>query len=124
MCPYEDRRAPPPPGVYWTPPPPERRTTDHAPAMPMSERRRPPSSEKRDPFHVVHKVPSGDSPYVRAKHAQVYIEFYAGKLIFPPYLGFLILILAKHVNDLCFSLWKNSWYLKILTELYPCSGLQ
>ncbi|KAJ0263549.1 Protein POLLENLESS 3 [Hirschfeldia incana] len=68
MCPFEDRRAPP--RVYWTPPPPARRT-DHAAAIPMSERRGPPSSEKRDPFHVVHKVPSGDSPYVRAKHAQL-----------------------------------------------------
>ncbi|KAK3003917.1 hypothetical protein RJ639_019042 [Escallonia herrerae] len=27
------------------------------------------SSEKE--FHVIHKVPSGDGPYVRAKHAQV-----------------------------------------------------
>ncbi|KAG2242991.1 hypothetical protein Bca52824_095159 [Brassica carinata] len=67
MCHFEARRAPP--GVYWTPPPARR--TDHAAAMPMSERRRPPSSEKCDPFHIVHKVPSGDSPYVRAKHAQL-----------------------------------------------------
>jgi hypothetical protein len=27
--------------------------------------------EKKDLFHVVHKVPAGDSPYVRAKHLQV-----------------------------------------------------
>ncbi|XP_024004526.1 protein POLLENLESS 3 [Eutrema salsugineum] len=70
MCPCEDRR--PPPGAFWTPPPTSNtRTRDHAAAMPMSERRRPSSSEKRDPFHIVHKVPSGDSPYVRAKHAQL-----------------------------------------------------
>ena len=24
------------------------------------------------PFHVVHKLPAGDSPYVRAKHVQVF----------------------------------------------------
>jgi len=29
--------------------------------------------EKKDLFHVVHKVPAGDSPYVRAKHLQVSI---------------------------------------------------
>ncbi|KAG7542094.1 Tetratricopeptide repeat-containing domain [Arabidopsis thaliana x Arabidopsis arenosa] len=71
MCPCEERRAPP--GVYYTPPPAR---TSYVAAMPLSERRRPPfscssSSEKRDPFHIVHKVPSGDSPYVRAKHAQL-----------------------------------------------------
>ncbi|XBJ19136.1 hypothetical protein VPH35_010159 [Triticum aestivum] len=27
--------------------------------------------EKKDLFHVVHKVPAGDSPYVRAKHLQL-----------------------------------------------------
>ncbi|CAN8274340.1 unnamed protein product [Cochlearia groenlandica] len=71
MSPCEDRR--PPPGTFWTPPPTSNtRIRDYAAAMPMSDRRRPPSSsEKRDPFHIVHKVPSGDSPYVRAKHAQL-----------------------------------------------------
>ncbi|GMJ09021.1 SULPHUR DEFICIENCY-INDUCED 1 [Hibiscus trionum] len=29
------------------------------------------SSKKDDLFHVIHKVPHGDSPYVKAKHAQV-----------------------------------------------------
>lgn len=24
-----------------------------------------------EPFHVIHKVPFGDGPYVRGKHAQV-----------------------------------------------------
>jgi hypothetical protein len=27
---------------------------------------------KKDLFHVIHKVPAGDSPYVRAKHLQVH----------------------------------------------------
>lgn len=27
--------------------------------------------KEKEPFHVIHKVPSGDGPYVRAKHAQV-----------------------------------------------------
>ncbi|KAK1698080.1 hypothetical protein QYE76_014777 [Lolium multiflorum] len=34
-----------------------------------SSRRR--AAEKKDLFHVVHKVPAGDSPYVRAKHLQL-----------------------------------------------------
>ncbi|WOL08866.1 protein SULFUR DEFICIENCY-INDUCED 2-like [Canna indica] len=29
------------------------------------------SGEKKDLFHVIHKVPAGDSPYVRAKHLQL-----------------------------------------------------
>ncbi|KAM7521795.1 hypothetical protein LguiA_011697 [Lonicera macranthoides] len=29
------------------------------------------STKKEELFHVIHKVPSGDGPYVRAKHAQV-----------------------------------------------------
>ena len=28
-------------------------------------------SSKDEPFHVIHKVPPGDTPYVRAKYAQV-----------------------------------------------------
>ncbi|KAG9446910.1 hypothetical protein H6P81_013038 [Aristolochia fimbriata] len=31
----------------------------------------PKKGERKDLFHVIHKVPSGDSPYVRAKHAQL-----------------------------------------------------
>ncbi|ONH92967.1 hypothetical protein PRUPE_8G204700 [Prunus persica] len=30
-----------------------------------------PKGKKDDLYHVIHKVPSGDSPYVRAKHAQL-----------------------------------------------------
>lgn len=26
---------------------------------------------REDIYHVIHKVPNGDSPYVKAKHAQV-----------------------------------------------------
>ena len=29
--------------------------------------------KKEDLYHVIHKVPYGDSPYVKAKHAQVYM---------------------------------------------------
>uniref|UniRef100_A0ACD5T8S4 Uncharacterized protein n=1 Tax=Avena sativa TaxID=4498 RepID=A0ACD5T8S4_AVESA len=36
-----------------------------------SSRRRAGGGEKKDLFHVVHKVPAGDSPYVRAKHLQL-----------------------------------------------------
>ena len=30
------------------------------------------NGDKDSLFHVIHKVPFGDGPYVRAKHAQVY----------------------------------------------------
>ncbi|KAI3449874.1 hypothetical protein Pfo_006539 [Paulownia fortunei] len=30
-----------------------------------------PQKKEKDLFHVIHKVPSGDGPYVRAKHAQL-----------------------------------------------------
>lgn len=36
----------------------------------VSQRRR---GDKKDLFHVIHKVPSSDSPYGRAKHLQVLI---------------------------------------------------
>ncbi|CAK7345890.1 unnamed protein product [Dovyalis caffra] len=59
---------------FWTPPASWR--TPHSPGlamMPMSERKERVSSPncKRDLFHVIHKVPAGDSPYVRAKHVQL-----------------------------------------------------
>lgn len=31
-----------------------------------------PKGKKDDLYHVVHKVPYGDTPYVKAKHAQVF----------------------------------------------------
>lgn len=31
--------------------------------------------KKDELYHVIHKVPSGDTPYVRAKHAQVILLF-------------------------------------------------
>ncbi|KAK9267587.1 hypothetical protein L1049_010015 [Liquidambar formosana] len=40
--------------------------------MPLSEQKQRSSpSSKADLFHVIHKVPTGDSPYVRAKHVQL-----------------------------------------------------
>lgn len=65
----EDRRAPG--GGYWTPPATWNMKKRVYTEMPMSERKRTCSNEKQEPFHMVHKVPSGDSPYGRAKHAQV-----------------------------------------------------
>jgi len=32
--------------------------------------------KKDDLYHVIHKVPYGDTPYVKAKHAQVYLYVY------------------------------------------------
>ncbi|KAG5395270.1 hypothetical protein BRARA_F03752 [Brassica rapa] len=65
----EDRRAPG--GGYWTPPATWNMKKRVYTEMPMSERKRTCSNEKQEPFHMVHKVPSGDSPYGRAKHAQL-----------------------------------------------------
>ena len=28
--------------------------------------------QEKDLYHIIHKVPQGDGPYVKAKHAQVY----------------------------------------------------
>lgn len=53
--------TPPPQGKWrrWSPPV----------RQPLSEKQ--PQAAKTDLFHVIHKVPAGDSPYVRAKHVQV-----------------------------------------------------
>lgn len=57
-------------------PPPTWRTNRRSPVMPRSEMKPrttpPPQQQLRgDAFHVIHKIPAGDSPYVRAKHVQV-----------------------------------------------------
>ncbi|XP_054802371.1 protein POLLENLESS 3-like [Prosopis cineraria] len=42
------------------------------PSTPISEKKRTSqSANKGDLFHVIHKVPAGDSPYVKAKHVQL-----------------------------------------------------
>ncbi|PIN24091.1 hypothetical protein CDL12_03176 [Handroanthus impetiginosus] len=53
-------------------PPPSWKTTRRFPVVPRSEKKPGRSSPaKADLFHVIHKVPTGDSPYVRAKHVQL-----------------------------------------------------
>ncbi|RZS17394.1 hypothetical protein BHM03_00049531 [Ensete ventricosum] len=44
--------------------------------------------EKKDLFHVIHKVPPGNSPYVRAKHLQVMLGSYtcAAPIVLSPHL--------------------------------------
>ncbi|KAL5097696.1 hypothetical protein RYX36_002023 [Vicia faba] len=43
-----------------------------SPTVPFSEKKKSPASvHKDDLFHVIHKVPSGDSPYVKAKQIQL-----------------------------------------------------
>ncbi|KAH6793133.1 Tetratricopeptide repeat superfamily protein [Perilla frutescens var. hirtella] len=49
-------------------PPPTWKTDRRSPVMPRSEMKPQP---RGDLFHIVHKIPSGDSPYVRAKHVQL-----------------------------------------------------
>jgi len=48
-----------------------------SPTVPFSERKKSPAASvnKDDLFHVIHKVPSGDSPYVKAKQVQVNAVF-------------------------------------------------
>ncbi|KAJ4901681.1 Protein POLLENLESS 3-LIKE 1 [Raphanus sativus] len=65
----EDPSAPG--GGYRTPPATWNMKKRVYTEMPMSERKRTCSIEKQEPFHMIHKVPSGDSPYGRAKHAQL-----------------------------------------------------
>ncbi|KAK4270825.1 hypothetical protein QN277_019594 [Acacia crassicarpa] len=57
-------------------PPPKWKSISFAPlqspATPISENNRTSPANKDDHlFHVIHKVPSGDSPYVKAKHVQL-----------------------------------------------------
>ncbi|KAH7557258.1 hypothetical protein JRO89_XS11G0090300 [Xanthoceras sorbifolium] len=66
---------------FSTPPPTWRK--QRPPPSPMSERKTTLSlsaNNRGDLFHVIHKVPAGDSPYVRAKHIQL-IDKDPGKAI-------------------------------------------
>ncbi|BAT87693.1 hypothetical protein LR48_Vigan09g180900 [Vigna angularis] len=61
---------------FMTPPPqppsPWKTIRSRSPSVPFSERKKSPSSlNKNDLFHIIHKVPSGDSPYVKAKQVQL-----------------------------------------------------
>ncbi|XP_047949584.1 protein POLLENLESS 3-like [Salvia hispanica] len=53
------------PRGFLTPPP----TWKNSRLWPEMTRSEP--QQKRDLFHVIHKIPAGDSPYVRAKHVQL-----------------------------------------------------
>lgn len=55
---------------FSTPPPTWKSKASFSSATPVSEKTRS-MANKDDLFHVVHKVPAGDSPYVRAKQVQV-----------------------------------------------------
>uniref|UniRef100_A0A9I9ELL5 Protein POLLENLESS 3-LIKE 1-like n=1 Tax=Cucumis melo TaxID=3656 RepID=A0A9I9ELL5_CUCME len=58
---------------FLTPPPSWKSRPFRSPRMaPFSERKRssPNFANKSDIFHVIHKVPAGDSPYVKAKQVQ------------------------------------------------------
>ncbi|KAJ7257593.1 hypothetical protein O6H91_04G070400 [Diphasiastrum complanatum] len=47
------------------------RNCNSAPCSPLKPRVKRPVASRADSFHVIHKVPVGDSPYVRAKHVQL-----------------------------------------------------
>ncbi|XP_062012583.1 uncharacterized protein LOC133729126 [Rosa rugosa] len=60
------------PAGFFTPPPPRNSGPANPPPMvPMSERKRVSPAARCDLFHIAHKVPAGDSPYVRAKQVQL-----------------------------------------------------
>ncbi|KAJ0636716.1 hypothetical protein HanOQP8_Chr17g0665161 [Helianthus annuus] len=70
----------PPRGFPFSTPQPEKNRTYSSP--PYAHRPRPPpvtekkwtaalSNPSNHLFHIIHKVPAGDSPYVRAKHVQL-----------------------------------------------------
>lgn len=59
---------------FSTPPPSSKSRPFRSPkTAPLSDRKRssPNSANKSDLFHVIHKVPAGDSPYVKAKQVQL-----------------------------------------------------
>lgn len=55
---------------FLTPPPKWNSKPSLSPNV-WSDKKRLSPDVKNDLFHVIHKVPAGDSPYVRAKHVQV-----------------------------------------------------
>lgn len=57
--------------------------------------------KKEDLYHVIHKVPYGDTPYVKAKHAQVGTFFLISALLF------VVCLINMH-----YCMWK-------LHHLYP-----
>jgi len=83
---------------YMTPPPSSWKSRPiRSPTVPFSERKKSPaaSMNKDDLFHVIHKVPSGDSPYVKAKQVQVHGVFSFRKvsiLIFFPSFGLCLFL--------------------------------
>ncbi|KAL5157940.1 Protein POLLENLESS 3 [Glycine soja] len=67
---------PPQPPSSWKPP------HSQSPSVPFSERKKSPNSaNKIDLFHIIHKVPAGDSPYVKAKQVQL-VDKDPGRAIF------------------------------------------
>ncbi|KAH7545511.1 hypothetical protein FEM48_Zijuj01G0101600 [Ziziphus jujuba var. spinosa] len=57
---------------FSTPPPPSSKLRScRSPVRVMSERKRTSPSNNCGVFHIIHKVPAGDSPYVRAKQVQL-----------------------------------------------------
>ncbi|PON35092.1 N-terminal acetyltransferase A, auxiliary subunit [Parasponia andersonii] len=67
---YDELVILPPCKGFLTPPPASNFKYSSA-VTSMTECRRRPPANRGECFHVKHKVPSGDSPYVRAKHVQL-----------------------------------------------------
>lgn len=72
-------------------------------------------SAKADLFHAIHKVPSGDSPYVRAKHVQVsafstLFLFLDSALAFNSVFSDKFLVLSLNLSSIsCYLFMKILW---------------
>ena len=96
---------PPQPPSSWKPP------HSQSPSVPFSERKKSPNSaNKIDLFHIIHKVPAGDSPYVKAKQVQVTWFFsFSFCVEFGCYFfwGALFLLVFLHFLVLNFLTWER-----------------
>ena len=81
---------------FSTPPPSWRSRPFRSPkTAPFLDRKRssPNSANKSDLFHVIHKIPAGDSPYVKAKQVQVREALNLGFVFF-----FFLLVLELKID--------------------------
>lgn len=103
----------PPPQSPWKSSRPSRSPTNST-MLPLSERKKSPSpasANKGDLFHIIHKVPAGDSPYVKAKQVQVTTCFFIPFTFFCVAFGISLCVLFLNwvpwVLGLLIFLWRQ-----------------
>lgn len=106
---------------------------------------------RSESFHVAHKVPVGDTPYVRAKNVQVnlpfdgffhfatnffqsknlinckkrnkvFASFFCNLEGFFPFQVFFMFQMLSVVLSFCFCVCVFSWWIRIRRERFRCSG--